>query len=685
MIPGSAWNWITVNLVQQPNQNEKMKQTIMTTIHSTTSTGRSPLRSGLLFIPLALFLALAGVAGAAQDGVAGAAQEQAAEAQAAQAQIPPPVCPGPDCRKVITFYNNFTDHAVFPVIQAGIQNPDPWLQALFNDNSKSYAETHYSRVYVNPTNGIPPGGHVSVTVPWYSRLQNDDDQYADWYNGCRIVLFDTKAALDMATNDKDQHAQPLQFRTGSPPISCKGCSEPLKFYKSKLAYKPEYPFQLVEYTFADVKTTVAPPSIIDLHVGYNVSYLDQVYLPVALAPCLNEPCDGTLDKFAVGYLGTIGNLRDFRDKLSTFSTVEGWPQYLPVAGIENNPRLPGAFDVLVDRVEVQENGHRSRLTPPGRSVTDLIAQWKTCTSGQANMTNCPDYKLYQQINQYFRGNYKNYREHPLNSCNGDYPIPARLTELNILPYVYGWVPFNRECHSATFNDLKDSPGPETWFDTTQYNYIQLQYNYREIKAANKKQRFNPFTDLIHGEDKLNANSYAFSIDDLRGYQNHPGEGLIIAIGGPKGLPNTNPVKPDKPNYTKDFLVTLGDSIAQKRPRWKSFSVCGDPAEEFPPLPPNATRDTPKFIVDTLKYDISVTHPCTITVTDSKAGTYKFKVISKVPWPAHTSVPPPDPRVVECFGSRKDITWCMATSETVERPPTNKAKFDLSTRDPYPSP
>jgi hypothetical protein len=649
-----------------------MKTKKTTTLHLRKSIARSPLRPGLLFITLALFFALAGVAGAA-------------EAQAAQAQIPPPVCPGPDCRKVITFYNNFTDHAVFPVIQAGIQNPDPWLQALFNDNSKSYAETHYSRVYVNPTNGIPPGGHVSVTVPWYSRLQNDDDQYADWYNGCRIVLFDTKQALDMATNDPDQHAQPLQFRTGSPPISCKDCSEQLKFYKSKLAYKPKYPFQLVEYTFADVKTTVAPPSIIDLHVGYNVSYLDQVYLPVALAPCLNEPCDGTPDRFAVGYLGTIGNLRDFRDKLSTFSTVEGWPQYLPVAGIENNPRLPGAFDVLVDRVEVEENGHPSRLTPPGRSVTDLIAQWKTCTSGQANMTNCPDYKLYQQINQYFRGNYRAYIEHPLNSCTGKYPIPARLTALNIMPYVYGWVPFNRECNSATFNDLKDSPGPETWFDTTQDNYILLQYNYREIKAANKKQRFNPFTDLIHGEDKLNANSYAFSIDDLRGYQNHPGEGLIIAIGGPNGLPNRQPVKPDKANYSKDFLVTLGNSIAQRRPRWKSFSVCGDRAEDFPPLPPNATIDTPKFIVDTLKYDISPTNPCTIIVTDKSGGEYKFKVISKVPWPAHTSVPPPDPRVVTCFGSRENITWCMATSETVERPPTNKAKFDLSTRDPYPRP
>jgi hypothetical protein len=138
----------------------------------------------------------------------------------------------------------------------------------------------------------------------------------------------------------------------------------LKFYKSKLAYKPKYPFQLVEYTFADVDTK-AKPFIIGLHVGYNVSYLDQVYLPVALAPCLKEPCDGTPDRFAVGYLGTTENLRNFRDKLSTFSTVEGWPQYLPVNGIENNPRLPGAYDVLLDRVEVIENHQASRLTPPG--------------------------------------------------------------------------------------------------------------------------------------------------------------------------------------------------------------------------------------------------------------------------------------------------------------------------------
>src|SRR5207253_2118033 len=49
--------------------------------------------------------------------------------------VPPPTCPSKDCSKVITFYNNNpigSGVMIFPVIQAGIQNPDPWLQALFN-------------------------------------------------------------------------------------------------------------------------------------------------------------------------------------------------------------------------------------------------------------------------------------------------------------------------------------------------------------------------------------------------------------------------------------------------------------------------------------------------------------------------------------------------------------------------
>ena len=411
----------------------------MMTLHLKQSIDRSPLRLGLLLIPLALFLALAGVAGDAQA-------------------LRPPVCPGPDCQKVIEFWNN-SDHPVFPVIQAGIQNPDPWLQALFNDNSHTYAETHYSRVHINPVHGIPPGGHVSVTIPWYSKLLNDNDTYADWYNGGRIVLFDSAEAVRAAGACRARPPNPcngeapLRFTPDSPPISCNDCSEPLTFYKDTFAYDPKYPFQLNEYTFATVETPPGrTPYISTLNVGYNVSYLDQIYLPVALAPCRTEPCNGAPDPTAIGYLGTIQALSDFRTTLTNFSDNEGWPRYKGQYENAIRPRLPGAYNVIVDQVNVIEKHQPSQFTPAGESVTDLIAQWNTCTTGE-DRVNCPQYDLYKQIDGYFRRNYDNYIAARSANCppSPDYPVPAPpVMPLDIMAKVYGWVPFNSGCAPQRF-------------------------------------------------------------------------------------------------------------------------------------------------------------------------------------------------------------------------------------------
>src|SRR6266567_3812490 len=54
MVPGSARNWIVVNAVQQFSLNKKEKIKNMTTLHLKKSIGRSPLRRGLLLIPLML-------------------------------------------------------------------------------------------------------------------------------------------------------------------------------------------------------------------------------------------------------------------------------------------------------------------------------------------------------------------------------------------------------------------------------------------------------------------------------------------------------------------------------------------------------------------------------------------------------------------------------------------------------
>lgn len=298
-------------------------------------------------------------------GLAGSANAQ---------QIPPPPCPSKDCSKVVTFYNN-TSGPIFAVIQAGVQSPDPWLQALFNDNTQTYAETHYSRVYVNPTNGIPPnGGHVSVTVPWYSKLQNDTDQYADWFNGGRIYIFDSAQALSKA-HDADRNT-PLTVTADSPVFTCDTCEQPLTIYKDvsatggkTQAFPTTIPFQLMEYTFFDIATPKdAKPYILDSNVGYNVSYLDQIYLPLALAPCRTEPCNG-LDATAFGYLGTIQALADFRSKLSDFVNTEGWPRYDASLDDAKRPRLPGTYNVLIDRVNVVEK--KMPLSSPSLSPMDL--------------------------------------------------------------------------------------------------------------------------------------------------------------------------------------------------------------------------------------------------------------------------------------------------------------------------
>jgi hypothetical protein len=602
----------------------------------------------------------------------------------ANAQIPPPTCPGPDCQKVITFYNN-TSGPIYAVIQAGIQNPDPWLQALFNDNTHSYAETHYSRVYVNPTNGIPTNSHVSVTVPWYSKLQGDTDQYADWFNGCRVYIFDTKAALDAAHN-ADKNNQ-LTVTADSPIFSCDTCEQSLNIYKDTLAFPAEtIPFQLLEYTFAQVNTD-AKAFIINLNVGYNISYLDQIYLPIALTACRAEAtCHQGQDATARGYLGTTQDLKDFRKTLGDFSNTEGWVQYnSTLDDTKNRPRLPGTFNVLVDRVNVVEKKQPSQFTfaKVGSSIDDLIKQWATCTSNKANALNCPQFQIYQEIDQYFKGNYNNYETNgnttdcPNYNDPNYYPVPATLTSINIMPYVYGWVPFNSGC-GAGFNALKDSPGPLTAFQQALLDYIHvLQYNYQN-KSVKKEQRFNPFVDLVHG--KLNANGYAFSVDDAVSFENQPGEGLIIAIGGATGLPNPTPVVPP-PDYTVDFAVNLGDSKPLNRPRWKSYQVCNEnaPFTDFPPLATDAP-DTPQIIVDTVANNISPSNPCKITIKDASNRTFQFKISKPVPWPAFT---PPgfDSSVMTCINPKDG--WCTNINELSV--PGAVPHFDLFTPPPPPLP
>jgi hypothetical protein len=146
------------------------------------------------------------------------------------------------------------------------------------------------------------------------------------------------------------------------------------------------------------------------------------------------------------------------------------------------------------------------------------------------------------------------------------------------------------------------------------------------------------------------------------------------------------------NFKKDFVVNLSDSMPGNRPRWKSYSVCGDDPKDFPPLPKGATEDTRKFIVRGDEHIISPTNPCTITVTDASnetdpsKGKYHFTVLKPVPtWPERNpGSPPPNRDVVKCDGwGAKNFAWCgQITYGAYLSPDLN---FYLTTIPPYPRP
>jgi hypothetical protein len=612
-----------------------------------------------------------------------------ARVSGSQAPIPPPTCPGPECQKKITIWNN-TDTAIYAAIQAGAQNPDPWLQALFGNNQQSYAETHLSRVYINlTTGGIPAHGYVRVTVPWFSHLQNDTDQYADWFNGGRVIIFDMQAAAERAHMQDIDH--PLTLAGDSPQFSCDNCNpaDPLTLYSDTVEFVPATtPFQLIEYTFFNVETPSGqPPYIGGTRVNYNTSYVDQLYLPTALAPCerepVNTPCQA--DPSAVGYLGTIEDLGTFRRNVKKWFDKVGWVRYNSDLDDSSRPRIPSPYNVITDRVNVS-HGQPSVFTdlPNDSWIWDMINLWNTCTVDHPNSNDCPQAQLYKELNDFFIANYNTYYNNGMQppGCNlGGWPRPTPSPSpcgsppcapvpLETMQYAYGWAAFNAGC-PASFNALGSTPS----YTQVQFDYVHyLQYNFNK---AIRVKPFNPYVQLVHDDAYADANSYAFSIDDAAGFQSKDGEGLIIAVGGSNGLPNPNRIPLD-PDFTKDFEMILGDSIGAHAAPWAKYGVCKDTADQdFPPLPPNARVDTPHLVVDTEKNHIDRI-PCTITVQDADNNIYQFTVKKPVhppdSWPAFQAMGRNhhDPNILTCNPGN---TWCNNINETAV--PTGNVMFFLN--------
>jgi len=613
------------------------------------------------------------------------------------------------CTKEIRIYNN-TAGPIWAVLQGSIQltdalgctvagkgGGDVWLQAALGKSNDCFTVKNDYYAFINPTGGIPKGGFASIKLPWWSkRTATAPDRYIDWWRGGRVILFDDQKALNEIYNKLKGNPQ-VAFAAGSPKPLCNkaktdsACSKLQVFQVAPgTAIDPHLPFQLNEFTFADVaKVTdngTKGGNFIDFNQGYNVSNVDQVYLPLAIEP-VRAPAD-------VGYMGTTMAVSLFRKQLTGFTkanlrpTNPDWPIYnnptvngsklYPKAGI----RVPSAQSVFAFYMNPFPfpDGKTPAIIPqdPPKLVQNMMNQWNNCTA--ASPKNCPQSAYYKAVNSVFLDNYKSYAD----TCN---KIPDFLKPVNnnpqtpketaFLTFIYGWVPFNVACPNKELPVVDDPPPPSR----SVIDYFQMQYNYQDL-SLNALKWFNPYTQLIHDDvaaGGLSASAYAYSIDDQASFLSNSGGslpgGLIFAVGGPTGLRNGKPHAPPVPAHYKwfDFSVGLG-APAAGAPYWKKYGICSNTADI---LFPQESKVGWVFGVDPALTRIDDQNPCPITLLDSANRKYQFVILrAKAPgitlpqtaiWPAFEPKAGKnfDPTVVACPAKNGFVPpekWCNLANE-----------------------
>lgn len=629
--------------------------------------------------------------------------------------IPPPDCKNnkPECYKEVRVVNNMKT-PIYVVIQGskqqaealgGCKKGDKWLQRALSDTKNCHPVNNDYYAYINPVRGIKPGETVSVLLPFYSMPKKTRgsslladftlDDYIDWWRAGRIYIFDDNDALAESYNvNAGRRNDPLAFQSGSPLVQCTTSTPPGPAFTNVCASKElavfralddvagsriqdHTPFQLNEWTFADVTDVAKGGNLISLNVNYNVSNVDQVYLPVAV--------QAITPGFTIGYLGTTLSVEEFRSAMAAFvgpktgSRRYNWPIYNnPVVTINNKARrkylvagirLPsplGAFNFYMNPSYIDGNNGQNNLpyqptmissTRPAPTdprpiyLQNIVDNWARCTSSGATSRTCPKYFLYRPIKSAFDYSYQQY----LKNCwkgEGNSPpfmAPARNNDLTsppksidmLLRFVHGWVPtrignIKGPKIDCTVEDVPELPlvsdppfpitatNPRGW-GASIVNYMNIQYDWATW-GLKQPQLFNPYTQFIHDKRQnggLAAASYAFSIDDHASFRGDPGSGLIFSVGGVKGLPNPKAAPPPLPQkydwYTASLNLGAPYIGAKRSDRWTNYSLCSGPLNEFP----NATGG---YIIGLDPTTITV--PCTIVLQATSTDLVTKKVTNK---------------------------------------------------------
>jgi hypothetical protein len=620
------------------------------------------------------------------------------------------------CSKEVRVLNN-TNGKIYVVIQGSIitqaaigdcpQGGDVWLQRALGITSQCLPVTHDYHIYINPTTGIDKGQIVSIQLPWWSKRQPASpasDAYVDWWRSGRLYIFDDPNALnDIYGKEKD--TPQVAFTATSPIPVCHGgtnnntCSSvQIWEVKPEAELGTQTPAQLNEYTFASVNGADPDPTknfaFINFNQNYNVSNVDQSYLPLAMEP-IRPDAD-------IGYMGTVISVDDFRKNLAAFAGVSApgtnptlWPVYnnptvngkslYPLAGI----RVPSAESVLnfymspyffgdalapQNLPQILPYDAKSPVLP--KLVAQLMTRWTDCVIPSSNGA-CPVSgkvqwsAFYKALYQTFVTNYGNWRAAiAAGTCAAprpDYLAPAQgsnppvpANKYALLRYIYGWVPFNIGCN-LTLMTRQELPTVAQG-SKLPISYVQVQYDYDIPPNIPADQSFNPYTPMVHNPvaaGGLDSNAYAFSIDDKTAFQTNSGSGLIFAVSGPQGLPNTTKILPTVPAPFAQWDVGIFIGPRTKSAHWAQYGICAaQPNMDFP------VQDG-GFAIG---IDPAISNfPCQVTLKDRKGVIYQFLIKSAlVPpqpiWPFWPNAQGYDQNVIGCTTAPSE-QWCQFVNET----------------------
>ena len=543
----------------------------------------------------------------------------------------------------LKIYNNDSQNNIYPVLTTGVASKSVFLQAFFKIKVKDLGTNTFPkaiyRFYINPTGvGIPPGKHVIVKVPLFTQLVPGDTidstkpQLINWWEGGRIEVFDAPKATGKPpvaltklvgagsdwTSQKsvtlpaiDNLTVPKCVKQGDDDPANNACpaNGKLDIYTDSVQFLNNEPSQTFEFTLGAAPDVIgAKPNNVAFafnprNVDIDVSYVDIAYLSGAMAPY--NPTVSPLSQ--TGYIGSIQEINKFKGVIDRFITTPayvGWPQYRDRQG-KKIPKIASPLHAFAgDDLLI------GKTWPP---ITAIRQQWDACTKDDTNTSALC--KKMRAVRDMFLANYKYYSDgYKTNvTCNtdGKNPDPVKLDKAGnlLFSHIEGFTPFTEHCAADAFQ-LYNTPGYEDkkntkgqviklgLFHTRKQQFDDMQYN----------KNFNPYVFMIHDKTWANIpNAYAYSVDDAVGNLQADGTGFIIAIGGPKGLPNPTPAE-------SPIIVGLGFSKTDAV-KFTKYGICQQEPK---------TKINPNFAAFTLYLAPKTFQQCLVSLVDNKDNPYFFR-------------------------------------------------------------